>query len=136
MAKKVEELQCWQLADQLRSEVIAICAQKSVSVHFKFCAGFTEAAGSVCHNISEGFARYHSAFIVQFFNYALGSLGEVEDYLKESVERSFISNERFLKGVELCEHTRATSLKFMQFHEHKLKTRRSGRKLQLPDTAD
>ena len=134
MAKKVEELQCWQLADRLRSEVIAICAQKSVSTHFRFCAGFTEAAGSVCHNISEGFARYYSAPIVQFFTYALGSLGEVEDYLRESLERKFISNERFLKDMELAEHTRAKTLKFMQFHERKLKTRRADRKLQLPDS--
>ena len=135
MARKVEELQCWQLADRLRAEVNAICAQKSVSGHFKFCAGFTEAAGSVCHNISEGFARYYSASIVQFFTYALGSLEEAEDYLKESLTRSFISKERFLKDMDLAEHTRATTLKFMRFHEAKLKARRSGRKRPPSDSA-
>jgi four helix bundle protein len=135
MAKKVEELECWQLADRLRSEVNAICAQDPVSRHFRFCAGFTEAAGSVCRNISEGFARYHSAAIVQFFTYALGSLAEVQDYLRESLERHFIPKERFLKDRELAEHTKARTLKFLKFHEQKLRARQSKRKLRVTDPA-
>ena len=135
MAKRVEELQCWRLADQLRSEANAICAQKLVSRRFKFCDGFTEATGSVCHNISEGFARYHSAAIVQFFTYALGSLEEVEDYLKESLTKRYISKETCLKDMELAEHARATTLKFMRYHEAKLKARRSGRKRRPSESA-
>ena len=48
--------------------------------------------------MSEGFARFESPAIVQFFGYALGSLGEVEDYLRECVTRGFIDQERFANG--------------------------------------
>ena len=85
-----EDLRCWQLADAVRSEVIAICANKQIAGDFRFCDGFRDAAGSVCRNLAEGFARYESAEIVQFFRYALASLAEVQDYFTECGTRDLI----------------------------------------------
>ena len=101
-----------------------ICAQDEVAPHFRFCSGFTEAAGSVCRNISEGFERFGSGSIVQFFSYALASLAEVEDYLRECVTRQFLERDRFQKNLDLAEHARATMLNFRRYHETKLKERR------------
>ena len=119
MATKFTDLQCWQLADRLRAEVHAICAQAQVAERRRFCDGFTEAAGSVCRNISEGFARFESGSIVQFFGYALASLSEVEDYLRECSTREFIAPARFEADLELLEHARATTLRFKRYHEEK-----------------
>ncbi len=127
MAKRAEDLQCWRLADQLRAEVIAICDQPQVAKHGRFCEGFTEAAGSICRNIREGFARFLPGPIVQFFDYALGSLEEVEDYLHESRTRKFLDEPRFTSTMNLAEHTRATTLKFKRFHEAKLPPKRPPR---------
>ena len=126
MATKFTDLQCWQLADRLRAEVHAICAQAQVAERRRFCDGFTEAAGSVCRNISEGFARFDSASIVQFFTYALASLSEVEDYLRESLTRKFIDTARLDADLELLEHARATTLRFKRYHESKRKRAREG----------
>ena len=120
MAKKAEELDCWQLADKLRAEVIAICAQPHVERHFKFCDGFMDAAGSVCRNIQEGFKRNKPAQIVQFFDYALGSLEEVLDYLHESTQRKFIDKDRHATLSDMAEHTKAMALNFKHYHEAKL----------------
>ena len=95
-------------------------SQPAVSKHFRFCDGFTEAAGSVCHNISEGFTRFESGPIVQFFTYALSSLEEIEDYLIECRTRKFIDHGRYQKLHDLTEHTRATTLNFMKSHQAKL----------------
>ena len=127
MARRFQDLQCWQLADSLRKQVHAICAQEAVVRHLRFCDGFTEAAGSVCRNISEGFGRFESAPIVQFFGYALGSLAEVEDYLRECVTRDFIDEARFQEVSKLAEHTRAVTLNFSQYHQKKLRTARRSR---------
>jgi four helix bundle protein len=81
--------------------------------------------GSVCRNISEGFARFESSFIVQFFNYALASLAEVEDYLRECQARKFIDDARFEADLELLEHTRAKTLRFKHYHERKQKAARA-----------
>jgi four helix bundle protein len=121
MAKRVQNLECWRLADELRSEVHSICAQPAVTERRRFCDGFTEAAGSVCRNISEGFDRFDSGPIVQFFGYALSSLAEVEDYLRECLSRRFIVPERYQKDLDLAEHARATMLNFKHYHERKLR---------------
>ena len=103
----------------------AICAQDGVAERRRFCDGFTEAAGSVCRNISEGFARFESSQIVQFFGYALGSLGEVEDYLRECRTREFIDEHRFAADLELVQHTRAKTLRFLQYHQRKQRERKA-----------
>ena len=127
MARKVEELQCYQLASQLRREVHAICAQERVTERRKFCDGFTEAAGSICRNISEGFGRYESGPIVQFFRYALASIEEVRDYLRESADRQFIGEKRLADDLELLEHTKATTLRFMRYHQSKARRARKSK---------
>ena len=120
MARKAEDLECWQLADKLRAEAIAICAQPSVARHFKFCDGFIDAAGSACRNMQEGFDRRRSTYIVQYFEYALGSLKEVMDYLHESRLRKFIDDGRYEKAMELAEHAKAKAINFKRSHEDRL----------------
>ena len=101
----------------------AICATPQVAAHFKFCNDFAEAAGSVCHNLSEGFIRFSSAEIVRFFTYSLASLGEVQDYLEECVTRAFITKEELARLLDLTEHVKATSLNFVKPHRDKLERR-------------
>ena len=120
MPRRAEELQRWRLADKLRADVIAICEQKQVARYFRYCDGFTEAAGSVCHNIREGFVRYYPRPIIQFFTYALSSLEEVEDYLCEGLERKFLEKERYVDDMDLAEHCCATMLNFIRPHLEKL----------------
>ena len=111
------ELQCWQLADELRKEVNAICEIPSVAKHFSFCESFRDAAGSTCHNLAEGFARFKSGELAQFFRYGLASLAEVEDHLKECLTREFINQAEFDRLWDLAEHAKATALNFMRPHD-------------------
>ena len=126
MVSRAHDLECYQLANELRREVHAICAQDAVARCFRFCEGFSEAAGSVCRNMTEGFDRFESAAIVQFFGYALGSLGEVEDYLRESLTRNFIDQERFQRTMGLAEHARAKTLNFVRYHRKKVAAKSTG----------
>jgi four helix bundle protein len=109
------DLECWRLANRLRGEVIAICERQAVAGDGRFCNDFRAAAGSVCRNLAEGFRRYESIYVVQFFGYALGSLGEVQDCLDECRQRRLTtSDQEFDRLWDLAEHTRATALKFMR----------------------
>jgi four helix bundle protein len=117
-----KELRCWQLADRVRAEVIAICAKPAAARDFRFCNGFKDAAGSVCRNISEGFRRYQSGQIVQFFTFGLASLGEVVDYLTESRKRNVITDADFLRLTDDCDHVRAMMLRFMKPHPERTGT--------------
>jgi four helix bundle protein len=113
------ELQCWQLADELRRDVHAICANSALSADRRFCEGFRDASGSVCRNLAEGFTRFHSGEIVQFFTYALASLAEVQDYLSESLVRDALSRARYDQLIDLSEHVKATATNFMRPHQRK-----------------
>ena len=125
--KHFHQLECWRLSDALRSEVHAICATAVVTNDRKFCTAFRDAAGSVCRNIAEGFARFHSADIVQFFTYALASLAEVQDGLKECLARQAVDQPKYDALFDLSEHAKATTLKFMRPHEEEVRKRRQSR---------
>jgi four helix bundle protein len=73
----------------------------------------------VCRNLAEGFTRFHSGEIVQFFTYALASLAEVQDYLSESLVRDALSRARYDQLIDLSEHVKATATNFMRPHQRK-----------------
>jgi four helix bundle protein len=111
------KLQCWQLSHSLRREVHAICAKEGARDDRRFCDGFRDASGSVCHNIAEGFRRGGSAEIVQFFGYALASLAETQDYLEECVVRNLLDSPQHERLADLSEHAKATMINFIKPHE-------------------
>jgi four helix bundle protein len=115
-ARNPGDLRCWRLADELRRDVLGLCRREEIRGDRRFCTGFSDAAGSVCRNLSEGFARYESSGIVQFFRYALASLAEVNDYLQECEERGVIDAAELARLVDRCEHAKATATKFMKPH--------------------
>ena len=104
--------------------MIAICEKEPACRDGRFCSGFLDASGSICRNLAEGFARFESVYIVQFFGYALSSLTEVQDYLEESRLRRFISQPEFDKLWDLSEHAKAKALKFERPHRERLGKRR------------
>ena len=48
----------WQLANELRREVIAFTEMPPVSRDYKFCSQIRDASSSACRNTSEGFGRF------------------------------------------------------------------------------
>jgi four helix bundle protein len=129
---RFRDLQCWQLADHLRSEVHTICAKPAVSKDFNFCDSFRDAAGSICRNISEGFIRFTSPEIAKFFGYALASLGEVQDHLQECVTKNVLTDPEFQRLWDLSEHVKATSLNFSKSHRERTERERKKRRQRKP----
>jgi four helix bundle protein len=116
-------LQCWQLANALRVEVIAVCDRERVARDADFCSSFRSTASSVCRNLAEGFGRYESREIVLFFRYALASLAEVQDHLEECRQRRFLDAAEFDRLWDIAEHTKATATRFMKPHESRARPR-------------
>lgn len=118
------ELRCWQYANELRREAIAICDHPAAARDSRFCNGFKAAAGSVCRNLAEGFGRFQSAYIVQFFSYALASLSEVMDYVEECRQRGVVDDVRYQGLCALAERTRAATLRFQTLHKERATSKR------------
>ena len=87
------DLIAWQLADELRREVIAFTAHEPAARDFKFCAQIRDAIASACRNTSEGFGRFRPADNARFLEFAHASLSEVQDGLIEAREKKYISDE-------------------------------------------
>ena len=89
-ARTFRELEVWQLADRLRTEIANLTIADPVRKDFRFCAELQSSARSIGANIAEGFARYRPAEFVQFLRYARGSLAEVDTYVRELRLRSLV----------------------------------------------
>ena len=57
VAKKFEELICWQLSDKLKVRVFEILKREEVRQDFDYCRQIRKSARSAPALIAEGFAR-------------------------------------------------------------------------------
>jgi four helix bundle protein len=78
---RFEDLDAWQVADELRIEVYALTATGAASVDFKFCNQIRDAASSATRNISEGFGRFYPGEFARFMDFSIASVMEIQDWL-------------------------------------------------------
>jgi four helix bundle protein len=95
IARHFTELIAWQLADELRREVIAFTSRPPCSRDFKFCAQVRAAADSVCFNTAEGFGRFRPKEFERFLGFAKGSLEEIQDALVSAKRKGYITDPEF-----------------------------------------
>src|SRR5207247_100653 len=90
IAWNYRELECWQLANEVKKEVYAITARKMVEKDFKFCDQIRESARSAPRNIAEGFGRFRPAEFARFLDIARGSLAETDNHIHDAVDLRYI----------------------------------------------
>ena len=112
-AHTYRELTTWQISDELRREVIAVTAREEAQEDRRFCQSLRSAAGSVCRNLAEGFARRNDREFAQFIRIALGSLAEVDDHLHEALERRLIAVDDATRLRRVGAHATAAALKLL-----------------------
>lgn len=87
------DLVAWQLADELRREVIAFTDKEPVARDFRFCSQIRDAVASACRNTSEGFGRFRPSENARFLEFTHASLSEVQDGLIEGREKKYLDEE-------------------------------------------
>ena len=85
----------WQLANELRHEILAFTDTGPASRDFKYRDQIRDAIASACRNTSEGFDRFRPAEFARFLEFARGSLGEVQDCLIDGHDRKYMDGECF-----------------------------------------
>jgi four helix bundle protein len=89
------QLTTWQLADDVRKEVIAYTDRPPCCNDRRFYADARAAAESAQSNTSEGFARFRPAEFLNFLRYARASLAETKDHLISALHRGYIPQSTF-----------------------------------------
>src|SRR5262245_7331257 len=105
MAKRYEELEAWQLADELKREVYALTETGPATKDFKYRDQIRDSAASNSKNISEGFGRFRPAPFAQFMEFAVSSAMETKDSLKDGVDRGYFTPARVANALALAERS-------------------------------
>ncbi len=95
MAKidRFEDLQSWQKARQLANQIYDLTDHPGFAKDFRLCNQIRDAAGSVMHNIAEGFDAGSNPEFIRFLKMARRSASEVQSQLYLALDRKFINED-------------------------------------------
>ena len=104
MAKieQFEDLHCWQKARQLANEVYDLSAKAKFSKDYRLSNQIRNAAGSVMHNIAEGFDAGTNPEFIRFLKIARRSASEVQSQLYLALDREYINQAELTKAYDLA----------------------------------
>jgi four helix bundle protein len=115
MARRHQDLICWQLADQLRQLIIRHTADGTPAGRdYRFTSNLRDAISSVCRNQAEGFAKYKHRPQKPYFNTARSSLKETEDGIHDGALRGHFSKNVANEMNDLCGRASAANLRYLQ----------------------
>jgi four helix bundle protein len=100
--KKFEDLDSWQMARKLNSDIIPLLEKMELKRSFELKSQLDRSSGSVMDNIAEGFERAGNREFIQFLAISKGSLGEVRSQLYRALDRSFLEKEKHDLLQEEC----------------------------------
>ena len=89
-ARHFEELDCWQLANELKLEVYRLLESVRCKADIKFSDQLRDAVASAPRNIAEGFGRRSDADFARFLNVARGSSNECQNHLYDARDCEYI----------------------------------------------
>jgi len=104
MAKieRFEDLQSWQKARQLANAVYELTRQPAFAKDFELRDQIRDAAGSVMHNIAEGFDAGARAEFVRFLKMARRLASEVQSELYLALDQKYITPEQLKSTYDLA----------------------------------
>jgi four helix bundle protein len=104
--KNFEDLKVWQKARDLAGCVYALTRKEKFSRDFGLRDQIQKAAGSVMHNIAEGFEAGYDSEFIRFLRMARRSAGEVQSELYLALDSGHITSEELKKAYDLAVETK------------------------------
>jgi four helix bundle protein len=103
MAKiaRFEDLQSWQRARELVNLVYDLTQQRAFGKDLRLSSQIQDAAGSVMHNIAEGFEAGTSSEFIRFLKIGR-SASEVQSELYLALDRSYIAESELSSAYDLA----------------------------------
>ena len=127
VARKCEELIAWQLSEAFRAEIYRLVrggAEANQDIRYR--SQIFEAADSIGVNIREGFLRFSPGEFCKFLDYALASLGEAEQRLKNGIRRTYFDEASCREALQLARRALTAIVRLKQ--SQKRRAAQKGRK--------
>ena len=133
--RRYQDLFAWQLAEALKKEIFRLVDRDRVKLaSWKYRDQIVESSAAVPKDIAEGFVRYSPSQFKTFLDYALASLAESEEWLKDGVFRKYFSHEDAQEGLLLAKRCWTATLGLKHSQDRELRRRR--RRRRRPGPAD
>jgi len=115
VARRHQDLICWQLANELRQLIIKHTAEGTPAGRdYRFTSNLRDAISSVCRNQAEGFAKYKHKPQRPYFNTARSSLRETEDGILDGRQRGHFCDDVANEMNALCGRASVANLRYLQ----------------------
>lgn len=108
MAKiqRFEDLQSWQKARQLANMIYDLTNHANFTKDFRLSDQIRDAAGSVMHNIAEGFDSGTHPEFIRFLKISRRSASEVQSELYLALDRKYINQTELNMAYDLATETK------------------------------
>ena len=108
MAKieRFEDLQSWQKAGQLTNLIYDLTEHPKFCKDFRLSGQIQDAAGSVMHNIAEGFDAGTNPEFIRFLKLSRRSAIEVQSELYLALDRKYINQDKLTLAYNLATETK------------------------------
>lgn len=108
MAKieRFEDLQSWQKARQLTNLIYDLTEHSKFAKDFRLSRQIQDAAGSVMHNIAEGFDSGTNPEFIRFLKMSRRSASEVQSELYLALDRKYINQDELNNAYNLATETK------------------------------
>ena len=93
MVLKVEDLDIYQMAEDLSDRVWEICIKWDYFAKDTIGKQLVRAADSISANLAEGHGRYHFNDRLKYCYYARGSLEEIKSWISKATRRRLIKTD-------------------------------------------
>ena len=113
--RRFQDLIAWQTGDQFKAEVFRLVLGSPAACRdFRFKSQILDAAAGVPKNIVEGFLRFSPREFRRFLDYALGSLGEAEERLKDAIQLGYVAGPDCAAAFKLARRCLTATVRLKQ----------------------
>src|SRR5712692_200622 len=91
IARRYQDLVCWQLANELKRRVYAFTATMPAKRDFEYCDRIRRSARGAPRTIAEGFGRFRPADLARYLEFARASLAEAHNHLCDGRDQGYLS---------------------------------------------
>jgi four helix bundle protein len=110
---RVEDLDIYKLAVELRREVIRLTSTGAVARDHKFVTQIRDSARGAARTMSEGFSRLAPLEFHKFLSYARGSLQETRNHVTDGHESGYFSDQDHHRMVTLADRALGGTTRLM-----------------------
>ena len=100
--ERFEDLQSWQKARQLANLIYDLTEHSKFSKDLRLSGQIQDAAGSVMHNLAEGFDAGTNPEFIRFLKISRRSASEVQSELYLALDRNYITQDELTTAYNLA----------------------------------